>query len=225
MINIFVGLPGSGKTLKLARISLRLFKRNTRYYKKTGIIRKIYSNVKYSEEIETKYKDYIQYWTELDELWKSRDADIIWQEMGAYLDSNDYKIVPRELKRWLQLHRHYGIDIYGDTQDFPMIDISVRRITNSVFRLAKVFGTRDKSATRPEIRYPIGLILNLKIDPETFAEDKQDYRYTGWKLEFITPKICKVFDSYTELNYTSYPPLKHINRTCLTCGKEHLTHT
>jgi len=224
MINIFVGLPGSGKTLKLARISLKLFKRNTKYYKKTGIIRKIYSNVKYSEEIETKYKDYIHYWTELDELWKSRDADIIWQEMGAYLDSNDYKIVPRELKRWLQLHRHYGIDIYGDTQDFPMIDISVRRITNSVFRLAKVFGTRDKSATRPQVKRPWGVILNFQIDPETFGEESMEYKYKGWKIDLITPKICKVFDSYADLDYDKDVPLEHRVRECPTCGKVHITH-
>jgi len=225
MINIFVGLPGSGKTLKLARLSLSLLKRNNRYYKKSGIIRKVYSNIKYNCEIEKKYGHLIHYWTELDDIWQSRNADIIWQEMGAYLDSNDYKIVPRELKRWLQLHRHYGIDIYGDTQDFPMIDISVRRITNHVFRLIKIFGTRDKSATRPEVKRPFGMILNLNVDTTTFAEDKQDYKYTGWKLDWITPKICKVFDSYTDLNYTSYPPLKHIERTCLKCGKIHLQHS
>jgi len=225
MINIFVGLPGAGKTLKLARISMGLFRRNERYFKRTGNVRFVLSNVRFAKHIEDRYGLFIRYWVELDELWKSRDVDVIWQEMGAYLDSNDYKIVPREMKRWLQLHRHYGVDIYGDTQDFPMIDISVRRITNSVFRLVKLFGTRDKSATRPEVKRPYGVILNLKVDSTTFAEDKQDYKYTGWKLDFITPKICRVFDSYVDLDYSSYPPLKHIERKCLKCGKEHLIHS
>jgi len=226
MIHVYTGLPGSGKTLKLAKIALKLLKRNSWYYNKTGIVRQIYSNVRFNEKIEKKYSRFIRYWTELDDLWKARDIDVIWQEMAAYLDSNDYKIVPRELKRWLQLHRHYGVDIYGDTQDFPMIDISVRRIANHVYRLFKLFGSRDKSATRPKVRFIWGVVLMLYVDPNTFADDKQDYRYVGWKLMCFGNKICNVFNSYEDLNYNSYPPLKHVIRKCLFpgCNKVHLEH-
>lgn len=227
MINIYVGLPGSGKTLKLAKISLKILKRNYRYWKKTGIIRKVYSNIRFREDIEKKYVQFIHYWTELDDLWLSRDVDVIWQEMAAYLDSNDYKIVPRELKRWLQLHRHFGIDIYGDTQDFPMIDISVRRITNNVYELHKIFGSRDKSATRPKIRYIWGLVLIFDVKSESFGEDKTDYKYSfppGWM--WIGNDLASIFNSYEDLNYNSHPPLRHIVRKCLTpgCNKVHLEH-
>jgi len=224
MIYIYTGLPGSGKTLKLAKISLYLLKRNYRYYKKSGIIRKVYSNVRFNSRIEEQYRDFIHYWTELDDLWKSRDVDVVWQEMAAYLDSNDYKIVPRDLKRWLQLHRHYGVDIYGDTQDFPMIDIAVRRIANHVYRIFKLFGSRDKSATRPQVKFIWGLSILLHVDPTTYAEDKQDYKYTGWYLMPFGRYLCSVFNSYEDLDYNSYPPLKHIQRTCLVCGKAHLEH-
>jgi len=196
---------------------------------KEPVKRLVYSNVRFSKRIEEYYGlaesgGFIKYWTELDHLWVARDIDVIWQEMAAYLDSNDYKIVPRELKRWLQLHRHFGIEIYGDTQDFPMIDISVRRIANHVYRLVKVFGSPDKSATRPKVKYIWGFTLLLKVDPMSFAEDKQDYKYIGWYIMFWGKYLCGIFNSYEDLNYDSYPPYKHKVRKCLTCGYNHLSH-
>jgi len=225
MIYIYTGLPGSGKTLKLAKISLYLLKRNYRYYKKSGIIRKVYSNVRFNSRIEEKYKDFIHYWTELDDLWKSRDVDVVWQEMAAYLDSNDYKIVPRDLKRWLQLHRHYGVDIYGDTQDFSTIDISIRRITNKVYQIRKLIGSRDKSATRPPIKRIWGLCLVLNVDPASFGEEKERFRFTkGFYFLWLSNFLCNVFNSYEDLQYNKWPNLKHISRKCLECGKTHLIH-
>lgn len=252
MIYIYTGLPGSGKTLKLASVALRLLRRNRRYFLKTSkkgapIRRLLYTNIPFCKRIEDYYgiayknvygKDgtvieqirnpdgFIVYWTELEEVYNSRHCDVIWQEMAAYLDSNDYKIVPRELKRWLQLHRHYGVDIFGDTQDFPMIDISVRRLANKVYRLVKLFGSRDKSATRPVVKHIWGLTLMLMVDPQTFAEDKQDYKYLGWYLFKWGKYLCSIFDSYQDLSYSSYPPLKHIDRKCSYpgCTKRHLIH-
>lgn len=224
MINIYVGLPGSGKTTKLASIALYLFRRNERYYKKTGVRRLVYSNVKFSDWVEKRYGSFIHYWTELHELWTARDIDVIWQEMAAYLDSQDFEKVPRDLKRWLQLHRHYGVDIYGDTQDFPMIDIAVRRITNNLYKVHKIIGSRDRSATRPKIRFIWGIHILLDVDSSTFADDKQDYKYTGWSFMWNDSFLCSVFNSYEDLDYKAYPPLKHVERTCPHCGVKKLMH-
>jgi len=224
MIIVITGLPGSGKMLQLARISLELLKRNRKYFNKSGIRRLLYSNIKFSEEIEHEFDGFIHYWTELDDIWNSRDCDVIWQEAAVYLDALEYEKVPRELKRWLQLHRHYGVDVYMDTQNFLNIYNGVRRLTNKAFTLFKIFGSRDKSATRPPVKYPWGLILQLQIDPATFGEETFKMRYKGWKLRWISKKLCKVFDSYVDLDYNSYPPLKHIHRQCKICGAEHTKH-
>jgi len=129
MIILYVGLPGSGKSLRLAKIAVDLLERNRRYYKKSGVLRTLCSNIKFAPHIEEKYRGFIEYWTDPYQLTRKRDVDLIWDEIATYLDSTQWQNVPLELKRWLQQHRKYGIDIYGTTQDFPMIDISMRRLT------------------------------------------------------------------------------------------------
>lgn len=230
MINIWVGLPGSGKTLKLAKVALWLLERNRKYERRTGVRRYVISNVKFSKEIEEKYKDNIRYWTELEDLWKCKNVDVIWQEMSVYLDAMEYEKVPREMKRWLAMHRHYGIEIYGDTQRFGNLYNQLRYLVNNVFRLVKVVGSRDISATKPPVKFIWGMVFSFQVDPITFTEESVDYKYKGFKVEWIYPSITKVFNSYEDLDYNSYPPLKHIERTCTvpTCsqfGKPHIRHS
>jgi len=116
MIHIYTGLPGAGKTLKLASVSLWLLRRNKKYFDKSGIRRLVYSNIKFNKKIEEYYKGFIVYWTDIEQVAKSRQCDVVWQEMSEYLDSQQWEKCPVELRRWVRLHRHYGIDVYGDNQ-------------------------------------------------------------------------------------------------------------
>jgi len=214
-IEIYVGLPGSGKSLKIADEFFSLIKRNLKHYKKTGIQRVIWSNLKFSADIETKYFGFIQYWSDPSEIVKLRDVDILWDEIATHLDSTQWKEVPLELKRWLQQHRKYGIDIYGTTQDFPMIDISMRRLVSKVTLMRKLFGSRDKSATRPPVIRPWGLCLLRNVDPACFVEDKQEYKFRGFGFLGIGKKLCNAYDTTQEIKMGKYPPLKHIERHCV----------
>jgi len=214
-INIFNGLPGSGKSTKLASTAIRLLNRNRRYFAKSGIKRLLATNLKFTEWVEVEYKDFIFYWTDPALLIKLRDVDIIWDEVATYLDSTQWANVPLELKRFLQLHRHYGIEIYGSTQDFPMIDISMRRLVKSAYYVRKLCGSRDKSATRPPVKHPWGVIFIREIDPATFTKDKEEYKFLLIpSFLFITKKLCNTFDTTQELLPGKYPPLRHIERHC-----------
>jgi len=51
------GAPGQGKSLYSARKVVNLLKRNKRWKKRSGIVRKIASNIKYSEEFEEKNEE------------------------------------------------------------------------------------------------------------------------------------------------------------------------
>jgi len=226
MIVVYVGLPGSGKSLRMAKIAVDILQRNKKYHKKSGIKRVVYSNIKFAPHIEELYGEYIQYWSDPQLLVKARDVDVVWDEIATYLDSTQWQNVPLELKRWLQQHRKYGIDIYGTTQDFPMIDISMRRLTNAVFLMRKMFGSADKSATRPPVESPWGVILMREVDPDCFTDDKTDYKFIGTDFFFIRKKLCDVYDTTQELTQGEYPPLRHIVRTCIDpeCGFRKVVH-
>jgi hypothetical protein len=214
MIEVYVGLPGSGKSLRTAEILLQLLKRNARYYKSSSIKRKIYSNLRISPELEKKYDGLIEYWSDPAELVKLRDVDVIWDEVATYLDSTQWQNVPLELKRWLQQHRKFGVDIYCNTQDFPMIDISMRRLVSRVFLMKKLLGSRDKSATRPEVKTPWGVISMREVDSDSFTTDKTDYRFISTSFLFIRKHLCNAFDTTQEIKTGKYPPLRHIRREC-----------
>ncbi len=68
------------------------------------------------------------------------------------MDSTQWANMPLELKRWLQQHKKRGVGIIGNTQEFLMIDISMRRLVNNVYTLKKFLGSRDPSPTKPPVK-------------------------------------------------------------------------
>jgi len=213
-IVVYSGLPGSGKSLRLAKIALELLERNLKYFKKSGTKRILASNLKFSTYIEKRYEGFILYWEDPAQIVKLKDADIIWDEMSTYLDSTQWEIVPLEMKRWIQQHRKFGIEIYGTAQDFPTIVVSFRRVTSQLFIMRKLLGSRDKTATRPAVKKPWGVILMREVLRDDFGKEKEDYRYVGTDWFFITKELVSTYDTQQELRVGEYPPLRHIERKC-----------
>jgi len=214
-IHIYNGLPGSGKSLKLASICLEKLSRNKKYFDKAGVRRMLLTNLKLLPWVEEKYEGFIKYWSDPSILVQERDCDIIWDEVATYLDSTQWASVPLELKRFLQLHRHYGIEIFGSTQDFPMIDISMRRLVKRAFLVRKILGSRDKSATRPPVDHPWGVVLIREIDSATFTKEREEYKFELVpSILFITKGLCNTFDTTQELVPGEYPAFRHVLRHC-----------
>jgi len=214
MITVITGLPGSGKSIETANIARKLFKRNKRWFNKTGTIRQIASNLKFSEEAEKKYKEYIRYWEDPEELVHMKDVDIIWDEIATHLDSTQWINLPLAVKRFLQQHRKKGIDIYANTQSFKTIDVSMRRLVERLYFLTKIIGSRSPSATRPPIKLIWGLVLKRLVDPESYEGEKTQYKWKGWSVFWIDKHAVKLFNTGQEIIIGKYPPLKHVLRTC-----------
>jgi len=122
-----------------------------------------------------------------------------------------------EIKRWLQQHRKFGIEIYGTTQDFAMIDKSMRRMTSHLYYLSKLFGSRDISTTKPPLKYVWGLSIVKQFDPVTYEEDNK--KSVGLPSFMpITRAGVNVFNTQQEIASGKYPPLNHIERECIKDG-------
>lgn len=218
MITLYTGRPGCGKSLIMADTMEKILERNKRFYRNTKQVRPIYSNMSLARKYERHYKGYLRYWTEPDELTKLTDCDVFWDEIATHLDAQRYKETPLALKRWLQQHRKLGVEIYGTTQDFAMIDISMRRMTHRVLYLNKLIGNRDPSPTAPPIKYIWGIIIVKYIDPVDYREENKAMTAHGFTPFLITRKRVEMFDTRQEIKVGKYPPLTHIDRHCDTCG-------
>lgn len=227
MIVIFTGLPGAGKSLKMSRTIVNILYRNKRWFEKqckmydkghlpyAPRLRPIYSNLKLSPAIELEFEGFVRYWWDPSQLIDVRDADVFWDEIATHLDATQWQNMSLEIKRWLQQHRKFGIEIYGTTQDFAMIDKSMRRLTSDLYIITKLFGSGDKSATKPEVKRIWGVSMMQSIDPTTYEELESKKFAASWpSFMFITRSDVEIFDTTQEIKMGAYPPLNHIERVC-----------
>lgn len=231
MINIVTGLPGSGKSYYLANLTVELLYRNRKWFETSGKIRKVATCLKMSEEIEREFgygtdESYIHYWQDAEEIPKLRDCDVIWEEMGVIVDSRSWENMPLELRRWFAQHRHRGVDVYGNVQEFADVDVAVRRLTQNLIYLVKAFGSRDPHPTSPPIKYVWGLVLVFSIDAKNYKEDEKFKKANMFPSSFflLSKKIIKLYDMHNDIKAGKYPALQHRMRLCETCGYVKTTH-
>lgn len=215
MIVVYSGLPGAGKSLKLARTAVSLLYRNRKWFERSNIKRVLYTNLKLSSAVEQEFSGFISSWTDPAELTSLRNVDVLWDEIATHLDATQWANMSLELKRWLQQHRKFGIELYGTTQDFAQIDKSFRRLCHHLLYLTKLVGTRDKSSTRPEVKYPWVLSLVQTLDPQRYDEEKSKFSSGGLpSFIFATKRDIEIFDTTAEVKVGKYPPLRHQERHC-----------
>jgi len=215
MIAIFTGLPGSGKSAKLARTAIDILYRNRKWYEKTGVQRVLYTNLKLAPEVEQEFGWQIKYWTDLRQLTPLRDADVLIDEVATYFDARLWETLSLEMRRWLAQHRKFGIEIYGTSQDFAQVDKAFRRLTSNLLYLRKLIGTRDVSPTRPAPKWIFVISLVMELDPTTYDEQKSKFASEGFpSFLVITKEDVKIFDTRAEVALSHALPLKHIDRVC-----------
>lgn len=235
-VYVCCGLTGSGKTTWLADRAKFLLRDNAKCHKKYPQLQKrvLASNIKLSDEIEKKYKvgeigdrsAGIWYWEDPEQVERLRNVDLLWDELATNLDSTQYQFTPLSLKRWLQQHRKYGVCIYGTVQDFPMLDIAMRRLVHRVRYARKMLGTRDINAGMPDPKYPWGLVLLRTLRRESYDSTVSEYQFEPFSFEliFYTPRSVKMFDTTQEVKAGQMPPLKHMERRCNTCNATKTMH-
>ena len=91
---VYSGLEGSGKSLKLAMVARSLVLRNSKWLAKSGIMRPLASNLRFSDWFVDFAKQRgieIIYWKDLDELITLSDCDVIIDELGNYFDARGWE--------------------------------------------------------------------------------------------------------------------------------------
>lgn len=228
---IFSGLEGSGKSLKLAILVSDLVHRNSKWYKKSGIQRKIASNLRFSKDFEQYALSIgvpIHYWENLDELIKLEQCDVVMDEVGNYFDSRMWADLSLDVRRWLTQGSKMGIEIYGSAQDFAQIDKAFRRLVNHLFHITKLMGSRRPSATKPPVKRIWGLCSSKELDPMGYDEDKSKFQSMSVfpSFFFIRRSDCEIFDTTQKIQRSKPYPYKHVERECEleNCGFHKIIH-
>lgn len=219
MKTIYSGLESSGKSLRLAKVVADLVDRNSKWLEKTGVERPIYSNIRF----QTHFEEYAQlravpihYWTNLDELIKLDNADIIIDEVGTYFDSRLWADLSLDVRRWLTQGAKTGIEIYGSAQDFAQVDLAFRRLVNHLYHIVKLVGSPRPSATRPPIKKIWGICSMRELNPREYKEDKKSFDRTAIFPSFFTieKRYCDIFDTTQKIERSLPPLMRHIERFC-----------
>jgi len=219
--------PGNGKTYMSSITFLGLLKRNIKWHQSGKIprIRPIATNIKINRNIVEAYPDYIIEWENISDMINFRECDVIFDDMGSYLDAQRWADVPMSVKRWFRLHEHYGVDIYANAQNFSDVVGSVRKLTISLTRTFKIIGSRRPAETKPRVKKVWGLFVTRKVNMADFEKDLESRTYSdiigSWQT--LRRKYCNIFDTLQDIEASDWPNFEHIERYCP--DKNCLVHT
>jgi len=224
VFEIIEGQPGNGKSLYTSRIVRKLVKRNIKWFEKSGVIRPIYSNLKFSEAFEesatitvrkevdgdwqTEKVCLVRYWLNVDEVSKLRDCDLIWDEIATEMDSRTFSALSDEVKRFLSQYDKRGVEIYANTQDYSLIDLRARLFVTRVATMVKLIGSPRPSPTKPPVKHIWGLILVREV-VEWKATDPSKKQYQMIPSFFLIDRDdVSIYDTRQSIEQTSLPVKK-----------------
>jgi len=211
---IIEGKPGQGKSLYTARLCRKLIKRNHKWYQKSGIVRCVYSNIKFSKEFEDASnidgQEFLKYWTSTFELTQLYNIDLLWDEIATELDSRNFSSLSDEIKRFLSQYRKRGVDIYANTQNFSMIDMRARLMVTRVASLSKILGSRDPSPTKPPVKHIWGLVMVRDVE-DILSDDPHNKRYTLVpSFFFIDKEDVAIYDTTQDIPQSPPLPIRKV---------------
>lgn len=236
-IYLTYGKKGSGKSLAQAKEAFDLKKEYTKMEKKYPKLPKriLLSNQKFSNEMEKHLAPNLYYWQNFAQLkycprkncWRGKekhpvhDADIQHDEISKDFPAGGWQDTPRWVKVMFSHLRKRGNRYFANCQKYEDIDISFRRQIDHVYISRKVFGSREKMATRPPVKHLWGLIIKKELDPDFIehepdpkkrAEDAVIREIAEWF--FIRKKYVKAYDTQAELPAYKPDTLSHREQWC-----------
>jgi len=206
-ISVYVGKPGHGKTIALMREFVRVCKKNEKIFNTTGYRRTVKTCIHPAPWLYARYAFYIEIFNDLDWLPYARDCDIFIDEMGSFFDSRQWASLGPEVIHALRLHRHRGIDIYGATQEFSQVDVTIRRLTTRLYRTKKIFSTKEPQPNQKPSKFAFMLATVGTVKPE-HREIETEFQETEQnKLQIYDNDDFDLYNTHQEMNMIPLSPL------------------
>lgn len=231
-IYILTGRPRHGKTFKLARIVAQKLKHGERVYSNlkfnvgVGALKKLKPEIEgdwSKKEDRDNPKKLLFYWTNLHEIEHMNKGNIVMDEAQRYFNSRQWQELSTETEIKLQQHGKDDLNIYGTTQHFTRIDVSLRYLVEVWYDVETIFGSPNNNKIFLGIKiFRITAIegveymqayMDMKINP------KLDLVIPGKKkIEFFRKKYAIIYDTRAKVGASTPMPLIHRERVCPDCG-------
>lgn len=229
MIEIAFGRPGNGKTLYTCKLIKELADRAVRIKKKYGYDRKVWVNIPIAQWFKDLYPGVIVQWEDPNEFLDQKGIDVVYDEISVDFGANSWAATPRIFKDFFSQHRHIGIEIYANTQDYKDVDINIRRRVARALLLRKMCGSKDPSPTMPPVKHVWGWIVGREVDPQQVEDDpkiEMDIldRLIPKESFVITKYLCDMYDTEYLVKHHTWT-YRHEKRICPECDFEKIIHT
>lgn len=123
MIDLYIGLPGCGKTTLLSSFAVK--------YLKKGI--KVYSNIPLAIDGVVYVKN------EWIGFYDISDGVLLLDEGEIFAEARSYKTFPKQLSDWIMLHRHYRVQVKIFAQRYKGVDVKIRNLCEHVYMVRRGF--------------------------------------------------------------------------------------
>lgn len=238
--------PGQGKSSDTARTIASLFREYARTEKKYPHLprRELWCNLKLSEAIERRQlkrdpstgeivnpDGHLCYWDNPKQLRDLKDCDIVIDEVANYFPADGWANLPRWLRKTFAQHRHRGLRMFANTQDYMAVDINFRRMVTTAYNVKKLVSSRDISATQPPPSFIFAIVAKRRFDPAQIEQEGvnsgklQDLSFIP-SFFLITRTLVEMYDTRQDIPEYMPDTLEHEEKYCYHegCNKVHVTH-
>lgn len=161
------------------------------------------------------WQEYLQFFTNLDDIANFREADVYVDDISMRLDSRGWEYLTQGARQWLYGSERFGCDFYFTAQKFSRVEITFRLLTDVVYLCTKTWGSPRPTATKPKVKRIWGIINVLDIPKSVFQAEKfnQD-ELGGGKMKWLSRKFTDIYDHKNISLSSDYADLTYIERWC-----------
>lgn len=124
MIDIYFGLPGSGKTTLACKLARQALRRGQKVYSDFSVAA-IKGCIHFPQSA-------------LGLVTLPPGSLLILDEASIQFNNRNFKSLPTHVISWLKLARHYDVDIVVFSQSFDDMDITIRRLANTLWHIRRI---------------------------------------------------------------------------------------
>lgn len=236
-IYAFTGRPRHGKTYSVARLIPKMLKKKQRIFSNLKINLGVGALKKYNDSIVGDWlkkedrdnsQKLIFYWHNMHEWEHFEKGNIIVDEMQRYFNARRWEQLSEDTEMKLQQHGKDDLNIYGTTQHYTRIDVSLRLLVEKYYIIKTIFGSPDNKKIFLGIKLFKQIGVELEDIEDWYQMEKRpdlglEINYSQ-KIYFFRKKYAKIYDTRAKVGRSESMPLVHKVRVCPICGKEEIKH-
>lgn len=225
---VWTGIESSGKSLQLSIQAEMVLRRNARWFKITGVERVMAFNTPMSElfiSCVNKAGCRYLYFKNLDDILFLEESDIFIDEIIKFFPALGSTALSLEQMHFLTQGAKSGVNVYACSQDFSQVHKHFRLLTNEVYVVTKVIGSRRPMKSAPPVNYIWGLGFKRQVTPSSFKGDSATMESVGFPMPFMIWRVdCERFDTSFKVPLSTLP-IKRVRKQVILCDEDGYTKT